>query len=211
MKLFTLPVGMVQTNCYIAADENTGGCAVIDPGGDAVRILGLLKRENLAVKYIFLTHGHFDHILAVPEIKRITGAPVVIHKADTALLSDSRLTGIPVRVPVFEAVSADTTVSGGEDFSVGSLTFSWISTPGHTPGSCCIICGGSLFSGDTLFAGDCGRCDLPGGDYGQMLNSLKALAALPGDYNVYPGHGGATTLDRERKFNNYMREAVSLK
>lgn len=207
MKVWTLVVGGIATNCYIAADEETREAAVIDPGDDAQRILELLRENALTPRYIFLTHGHFDHILAVPELKKETGAQIVIHEADAPCLTDASLSLGPYRRGG-QGVPADIRAVDGQAFSLGALTFTFMHTPGHTRGSCVIVCGDVIFSGDTLFCGECGRCDLPGGSYPAMLASLKRLSGLAGDYHVYPGHDAQTTLEAERRTNPYMREAM---
>jgi glyoxylase-like metal-dependent hydrolase (beta-lactamase superfamily II) len=204
--IHTISVGMVNTNCYIVSDAQTGDAAVIDPGGGADKILEYLRRESLTVRYIFLTHGHFDHILALEKLRQDTGAPSVIHKADAAYLNDPSLSSpFGVRVTPSEP---DIAASHGDTYQLGGQTVEVLHTPGHTPGSICLRIGDALFTGDTLFEDDCGRCDLPGGDYKAMLNSLRLLALLDGDYHVYPGHDVSTTLERERTHNVNMREAL---
>ena len=207
MKLFSLVVGGIGTNCHIVGDESTKEAAVIDPGEGAGKILSVLGENGLKLKYILLTHGHFDHILAVPAVKEATGAQVVIHESDAYCLTDPRGSLGP-RGNGLKGPPADIKAKDGDVFTVGALRFTYLHTPGHTPGSCVILCGDIMFSGDTLFQGDCGRCDLPGGNYGQMLGSLKRLYELEGDYKVYPGHENSTTLNTERKTNSYMLEAV---
>lgn len=206
MKMIAITVGGIGTNCYIVSGEDTGKAAVIDPGDEAERILSLLKEHGLTLTHILLTHGHFDHILAVPELKAATGAPVVVQEDDAPCLTDPRLSlGSPLRVRT--AVPADIRAADKSEFASGTLRFVYLHTPGHTRGSCVILCENAMFSGDTLFKGGCGRCDFPGGDYGMMLRSLKRLRDLPGDYRVYPGHGPSTTLEEERINNAYMIEA----
>ena len=203
----TIIVGIVSTNCYIVSDPETREAIVIDPGDGADEILAYLTQEKLTVKYIFLTHGHFDHILAMEEVRKQTRAPAVIHKDDAEFLRNPRLSS------PFGARSApaepDIETSHGDTFHVGVQTIEVLHTPGHTPGGICLKIGSLLFTGDTLFEGDCGRCDLPGGDYKTMLRSLRFLASLEGDFTVYPGHDVSTTLDRERTYNANMREAVN--
>ncbi len=207
MKLWTLVVGGIGTNCYIVSDGETGAAAVVDPGEDADRILKVLGENKLTLQAIFLTHGHFDHILAVPALKKETGAQVVIHEADALCLTDASLSLGPYRHGT-QGIAADVRTRDGQGFSSGKLSFTFLHTPGHTRGSSVLVCEDVIFSGDTLFCGDCGRCDLPGGSYAQMLVSLKRLGELKGDYKVYPGHGAPTTLETERKTNTYMREAM---
>ena len=206
-----LAVGPVQANCYIVYNGDTAdgsaarGAAVIDPGGSAPLILRALRENNLRAEMIFLTHGHFDHLLAAEALREETGARIVMHEDDadlSALHTGMRGVAVPDRL-------ADVTVRGGETFSMDGLPFVWLHTPGHTPGSCVIVCGDALYTGDTLFHGDCGRCDLPGGSYPVMQESLRRLAALAGDFAVFPGHEEASTLEEERRFNADMRAALA--
>lgn len=218
LNITSLTVGVVSTNCYIAVDTSTREAAIIDPGDKAEAILERIRAEGCAVRYIFLTHGHFDHILALEEVRGATGAKCVIHEADASFLREPGLSSPFGRVMV-KTATADILARDGETFPLGAYAFEVLHTPGHTPGSMCLRvltpdgeCGGMagvLFTGDTLFEDDCGRCDLPGGDYGAMLASLRRLAALEGDYDVYPGHDISTTLSRERERNVNMLEALS--
>lgn len=204
MKYETYIVGDVLTNCYLVYDGD-GAAALIDPGSAAPLLLGELERLGLRLEAILLTHGHFDHVGAVAELKGATGCRVVIHGADAPCLTEpGRALGeVPLCPP-------DQLAEDGDTVQVGGLAFTWLHTPGHTPGSCVLLCGDVMFSGDTLFYGDCGRCDLPGGDYQQMLCSLKRLHDLEGNFTVCPGHDERTTLDRERRENRSMREGVLL-
>lgn len=206
MKIDTLVVGPVMTNCYIVSGG--GEAVVIDPGWDGGRIISHIDKLGVTVKYIFLTHGHFDHILAVEEVRAATGAKVVIHRSDAHMLESPRGSlALNVRAE-HESIQPDILAEDGDTFSACGEEFAYMNTPGHTPGSCVILCGKEMFSGDTLFATDCGRCDLPGGDYSQMLKSLKKLYELDGDYNVYPGHEESTTLSLERVRNANMLQAA---
>lgn len=210
MRVLTLPVGGIDTNCYIVWDEETRLSAVIDPGDEPARILKELEDRALALTYIFLTHGHFDHILAVPRVRAKTGAKTVIHALDAACLTDEGRALARYRKGDAGA-PADILAQDGDTFTVGALTFTFMHTPGHTRGSCVILCGEYMFSGDTLFEGDCGRCDLPGGDLGAMMRSLRKLAGLEINYKVCPGHGPATTLETEKKQNSDMRRSERLR
>lgn len=211
MEIKTVAVGRVETNCYIVFKRETGEASVIDPGGEADKILSFVRENNLHVKNIFLTHGHFDHILAVQQVKEATGARVVIHRDDAACLEDSHtaLYSSIMNEP-FRTVSADIQLRGGEKTVVGDVEAEFLHTPGHTPGSMCILMDNVMFSGDTLFSGDVGRTDLPGGDERALDDSLRKLWFLPGDYIVYPGHGDPTTLGMEKENNEYMRRAALL-
>ena len=207
MQLTRLVVGFINTNCYILDDGENA--VVIDPGAGADEILKTLECKGVSLVYIFLTHAHFDHVLAVNELVKKTGAKVAVHKGEHYRLSDAEASGHTIlKTRKYEPIVADTEFEDGAYIDVGDMHFEFISTPGHTEGSVCIICGDMMFSGDTLFFDDCGRCDLMGGDYRAMLSSLRRLYELHGDYDVFPGHGEKTTLSRERANNRYMTEAM---
>ena len=207
MKTETFVVGFLNTNCYLVHDG--ADAVVIDPGAEAERILARASELGVKIRYIFLTHGHFDHTLAVREIKETTGAQLVSTAGERVRLSDEETSGhTMLRHREFVPLAADIEVSDGEKMTVGSMTFEFMTTPGHTEGSVCIICEDTMFAGDTLFAGTCGRCDLIGGDISQMMASLKKIYELADDYRVLSGHGEETTLSRERVTNMYMAEAA---
>lgn len=196
----TLVVGQLETNCYVVTDEETLMCAIIDPGAESGTILDYLESNALAAKAIFLTHGHFDHYMALGAVREATGAPVYINRRDTAD-GDGAAQGHKM---------ADTGdllfYSEGDILSVGGLEFRVMETPGHSAGSVTLLCEDVLFTGDTLFRDSCGRTDL-GGDMDTLLGSLRRISALEGDWEVYPGHAESTTLDRERRFNYYVKYA----
>ncbi|MDR1131768.1 MAG: MBL fold metallo-hydrolase [Oscillospiraceae bacterium] len=199
IKAFT--VGRVQTNCYIVTDENTLECAVIDPGAEAGTILRYIEENKLRCRRILLTHGHFDHTGAVEEVMKRTGAAVHMHKKDLRrAITEMGFKYAPPKGTAF--------FREGDTLTVGALAFEVIETPGHSEGSVCFRCGDALFSGDTLFKDSCGRTDFPGCNPQDMLRSLKKLYALPGDCEVYPGHMETTSLERERRFNPFMRQAA---
>ena len=195
LKTYALALGAYQTNCYIIHDEASKTCCVIDPGYDADIILDKLDSLGLAPEAILLTHGHFDHVGAVKELAAETGCQVYIHAADLSM--PPMMTAGPLYYTK--------TYAEGTRLKLAGLDISVLHTPGHTPGSVCLLCGTSLFSGDTLFQGSCGRTDLPGGDWATILQSLKRLAAIEGNLWVFPGHGGSTTLRDEKRYNPYMR------
>ena len=197
MLIKTLVVGQIETNCYVVTDEDTLQCAVIDPGDESNTVMNYLEEHRLQAKYIFLTHGHYDHTGAVESVHEQTGATVCMNQKDVGSGSYS-----------FEPPEGTVFYGEGDEFHVGGLTFRVMETPGHTPGGVCLLCGEALFSGDTLFRGSCGRTDLPGGDMPTQLRSLKRLYDLSGDMEVYPGHMESSTLDQERRFNYYMKYAV---
>ena len=191
LNIHTLPLGAYQTNCYLVWDENSPSCVVIDPGYEPDTILDEAERLGKTVAAIFLTHGHFDHVGAVRELVAETGCPVYLHEADLSM---------PIQMTAGPLYYTNTYAEG--DFvEAAGLSFKVLHTPGHTPGSVCLMCENALFSGDTLFWGSCGRTDFPGGSSSQMHASLKRLANLSGDYDVYPGHADATKLSFERKMN----------
>ncbi len=195
MELTKLTLGLYQTNCYIVRNPGSNLCCIIDPGYEAGKILDTLSSLHLTAEAILLTHGHFDHVGAVAEIAAETDCAVYISAADLSL---------PPMITGGKLCYTDTYPSTGTVTAAG-LTFRVLPTPGHTPGSVCLICEDVMFSGDTLFCGSCGRTDLPGGNAQEILASLKKLAALPGNYRVYPGHGSSTELDWERDSNPYLR------
>ena len=187
MKIRTLTLGDFETNCYLVSDEN-GATAVIDPGYEPEAILARAAQEKLQIEAILLTHGHFDHVGGVKAVADAARCPVWMNGKDCAL---------PPFLTNGELYYTDL-YKGGTVVRVGKMTFTVLETPGHTPGSVCLRCENTLFSGDTLFAGGCGRTDLPGGSMAELRESLKRLAAIPENLTVLPGHGGTTTLDRER-------------
>lgn len=199
MKTERLTVGPIQTNCYLLLDEDTGTAAVIDPGAEPDAILARLNATGCRAALILLTHGHFDHIGGVARVKAVTGAPVYAAEAERALLLSSAANLSSSFGSAGVTVIPDRLLRDGETFTLGGLTFTMTLTPGHTAGSCCYRCGDTLFSGDTLFCGSCGRIDFPTGSAADMNASLAKLFALPGDCRVFPGHGPGTYLSAERR------------
>ncbi len=203
MQVNVLPVGMLQTNCYIlSAADNTA--VIVDPGDEAQRIIRFVKGRNLSVKAIWLTHGHFDHVEAVLPLKEAFSCPVIACKAEQELLFDPMLNLSGHFNGRRVSLTADVYYVDGDTFSFDEQTVTVLHTPGHTSGSCCYLVGNMLFSGDTLFQCSIGRTDFPTGDVGAMQMSLARLAALEGNPVVYAGHGPATTLQAERQQNPYM-------
>ena len=196
-------MGQLETNCYVVTDEETLDCAVIDPGDESNAILDYLEENRLRCKAILLTHGHFDHVGAAEAVSEETGAPVYMNRLDDR--DERHDPHFPFHLPDNGEYYGE-----GDSVELGSLRFEVLATPGHTPGSVCFRWEDKLFAGDTLFAGSCGRTDLPGGSHADMLRSLRRLAELEGDYTVYPGHGEATTLEEERNCNPYMQMAMEM-
>lgn len=200
MNIKLMQVGEIGTNCYLLEDEDTRSAAVIDPGGEAQGILDQAKADGVQVKAILLTHSHYDHTGAVRELREaLPGVPVYLHPADAAQLGTAVMPPIGETLPYQE----------GDTVPVGNLTVQVLHTPGHTPGGVTLRVEDVLFTGDTLFQGSMGRTDL-GGSYTEIMASLKRLGQLEGDLQVLPGHMGVSTLDRERKSNYFLREALGL-
>jgi glyoxylase-like metal-dependent hydrolase (beta-lactamase superfamily II) len=195
----------MQANCYIIGCPETGEAAVVDPGGDADRILARLKARGLRLRYIILTHGHVDHIAALGEVRDATGAEVLIHAADADMLTDptrnlSFFMGRRLRFSPAERLLAD-----GDTIEVGTVRLEVVHTPGHTPGGICLKTDDLVITGDTLFAGSVGRSDFPGGNHRQLIRSIKErLLCLPGHTRVYPGHGPETTIGEEKRYNPFL-------
>lgn len=204
MQIITIPVGILHTNCYLVFDEESKRGFVVDPGGYPERILAQIEAHGVTLEAVLLTHGHFDHTTAVQAIAAKSGARVCAADAERVILEEPQKAPRGLK-PV--AITPDVLLHDGEELKLAGQTITCLLTPGHTPGGLCYAMGDVLFTGDTLFAGTCGRCDFPGGDYQEMLASLKRLAELPGDRRVLPGHGEETTLSRERMDNPYVAEA----
>lgn len=206
MKISCLPVGAMSVNCLILRDEATGLGAVIDPGDNAEKIHNKCITSDTTVKYIILTHAHFDHMLALEELRERTGAPLALHRHDAESLLDPRITYMEQFAGVTEPPKpAEILLEEGDILELGETRLEILHTPGHTVGSICIRSGGDIITGDTLFHGNIGRCDLYGGDEMTIMHSLKRLSELPGDYKLWPGHGATTTLSRERAANYYLK------
>ncbi len=195
LKVHAMALGDYQTNCYILHDENSKTCCVVDPGYDADAILDKLDSLGLALEAILLTHGHFDHVGAVKELAAETSCDVYIHPEDLSM--PPMMTAGPLYYTK--------TYAEGTSLKLAGLDITVLHTPGHTPGSVCLLTENTIFSGDTLFQGSCGRTDLPGGNWATIVKSLRRLAALEGNFWVFPGHGGSTTLRDEKKYNPYMQ------
>lgn len=197
------------SNCYVLYDTSSGQAAVIDPSISWQTALKSFGNQLPQVKYILLTHGHFDHMLCLGEWREKFSAAVCVHREDAPCLADpqkSYFSKFAGRDTTFDP--PDIYISDGEVFSLGNYQVTVLHTPGHTRGSVCYLAEGCLFSGDTLMRGDVGRCDLYGGDWDAMRKSLEKIAALPRDCTVYPGHGENTTLRAELKNNRYLGEVL---
>ncbi len=199
MEVITLTLGLYQTNCYILPG-NEGQAVVIDPGYSPEVILRELESRGLSCAAVLLTHGHFDHVGAVPTLAAETDCPVYLCEKDLSL---------PPVMTAGKLYYTDT-YADGDELTIAALDFSVMETPGHTPGSVCLRFGDKLFTGDTLFAGSCGRVDFPGSSPSDMKKSLARLAALERNLEIYPGHGESTTLSYEQKTNPYLTGRITL-
>ena len=195
LQVHTLTLGLYQTNCYLVHNEGAKECIVIDPGYEANTILNRAALLGLEIKAILLTHGHFDHVGAVRQIAADTDCDVYLQEQELTL------PGAMTDGPLYH-----THLYPDEGkFQVAGMDIAVLHTPGHTPGSVCLLIADAMFSGDTLFAGSMGRCDFPGSSIFDMRKSMKKLYNLAGDFRVFPGHAEATTLEFERKTNPYLR------
>lgn len=190
MKIKTVVVGPLGTNCYIITGDEAGEALVIDPGDDALDIIDALNEDNLEVSAIVLTHGHFDHIQAAGDIKKSKGGRIFAHPAD--------------QVP-----GTDEPLAEGDELTAGGAVLRVILTPGHSRGSCSLIGDGAVFCGDLLFRDSVGRTDFEGGSMAELLRSLDKLKELPDETVVFPGHGPETTIGREKMMNPFMSMGAS--
>jgi glyoxylase-like metal-dependent hydrolase (beta-lactamase superfamily II) len=208
MQVKCMPLGMIGTNCYIFWDDNSKECAIVDPGDDGAQVAAVIRGLKLEPVGILLTHSHFDHILGIPGLREEwQGLPVYCHPNDIPEEVSETMFGMTT--PTLAAFGDIARYTEGDKVQVGPLTVEVLNTPGHTKGSVTLKVGDVLFTGDTLFRGSMGRTDLPGGSYEQLMSSLGKLAKLPGDYKVYPGHEGFSTLENERQVNYFVREAMN--
>jgi glyoxylase-like metal-dependent hydrolase (beta-lactamase superfamily II) len=203
-----MPVGPLQANCYIVGCEQSHQAAVIDPGGDADRILMALAKEKLTLSVIINTHGHFDHVGANKPLKDATGADLMIHPLDAPMLEHLAGSAAAWGLRAENSPEPDRLLEEGDVVECGTIRFNVLHTPGHTPGGISLHADNALFVGDTLFAGSIGRTDFPGGDYDTLIRNIQTkLFALPDDTRVYTGHMEPTTIGREKKYNPFCRVA----
>ncbi len=212
MKILTLDLGHEMfANCYMLIDEKSGEAAIVDPAWYVEKFNDILAENNASLKYILLTHGHFDHIFGVNGLKEATGAKVAIHFKDAEHLTDPKKSLAEGNMPEpQQPVTADILLKEGDIITLGEEEIKVMSTPGHTMGSVCYIIESekTIISGDTLFCMTAGRTDFPDGSDELMIASLKRLIALGGNYRVLPGHNRETTLESERTRNWYIRRMV---
>lgn len=207
MEISVLRLGQIGTNCYIFRREGGYRCGIVDPGDQGEQVARWLVDKGLEAEAVLLTHGHFDHILGIPGLREEwPDLPVYCHPADWGEGDAASLFG--QRFPTVRSFGDITPYREGDTVEVDGIRLEVLDTPGHTPGSVTLRAENVLFTGDTLFAGSMGRTDLPGGDEGELMRSLKRLGELEGDYQVLPGHEGQSTLERERKSNYCLRAAM---
>ena len=206
MKIIAMEVGVIGTNCYVVINEEQKKGVVIDPGGDADQILEKIKQKGITIEAIFLTHGHSDHIMAVDEVREVTGAKVYVSEADADMLTKASSNLSVYMGAGREFKAADEFLIDGETITAAGLKFQVVATPGHTKGGICLLCGDTVFCGDTIFSESIGRTDLPGGSYSQILHSIKTkIMVLPDEMKLLPGHGPATTIGWERRRNPFLQ------
>lgn len=213
IKIRYITSGSYATNCYMLIDEESGECAAADCAVfDAAYSRFLDKLGVKELKYILLTHGHFDHILGVKALKDRCGGKICIHAEDAVCLTDDKESlNYYTDYGVQEYVAPDIILNGGEKLYLGKNEIAVRHTPGHTKGGVCYITDGSMLCGDTLFRLSMGRTDMPGGSTRTLFRTLEEIGRMPGDMDIYPGHGGLTTLQFEKDNNRYLRARKILK
>lgn len=201
-------VGPLDTNSYVIFNSETGEGIIVDAGGDPHKILSVVARHDVEITGIYLTHGHFDHVLAIDDLRKDLNCRFYIHEKDKEILFQAPLDAesfLGLFIP--KPPPPDGLIEEGDLIDIGGLKLRVLHTPGHTPGSICFVADGYIFTGDTLFAGSIGRTDLVGGDFGSLIDSiLNKIFTLPDDYVVYPGHGPSTVLRVEKLTNPFVGE-----
>ncbi len=205
LRVYVMEVGPLAVNAYLVEHTATRKAVVIDPGGDGEAILDEVSGLGLTVEKILLTHGHFDHVGAVGLLRERTGAPVHIHPADVDRMTGARRQGMIFGLSVSDPPAPDVLVEEGNTVLFEDQEFLVAHTPGHTPGCVSYIVGKMAFVGDLIFAGSIGRTDLPGGDHGQLIESVRTkIFPLPDETVLFPGHGPATTVGEEKRSNPFF-------
>lgn len=200
-KVISIPTGRMDGRTYLLVCGEAREAAAVDADINLDAILSILASEGAALKYILLTHCHYDHISSSDALREKTGAKAAIHRLELPALSDPCVNLSAFGGELITGRQVDIVLEEGSAFRLGNLHIQTLHTPGHTPGSCCFLAGGSLFTGDTLFRGSYGNTTLPGGDMGALMASAARLLSLDGKLTAYPGHGDATTIARERVYN----------
>jgi len=206
VKIERVESGFFKSNSYLVIDELTGQAMLVDPAGDWKRLAALIASSGAKVVAVVNTHGHYDHASRNHEARRLTGAPIMIHEADAHLFTDFSWPSFFLRRRPRLSPPADRLLRDGDEIEIGSLSFEVIHTPGHTPGGICLRHKKHILTGDTVFAGSVGRTDLKGGSWEQLAASIKdKLFILSDDIHLHPGHGPATTIEDERKYNVFVK------
>ncbi len=211
MEIVQTPVGQMEVFCYLVYDEVSGEGVLIDPAGDENRLLELLREKSVKLRYILNTHGHADHTCGNDYLREETGAKVIMHELDDEFFQQPESRQWAEMMGFCAAKPADVRIQDGDEISFGDIRAKFIHTPGHTPGACCILIDGNLFTGDTLFVSAVGRTDLPGASFQQLLESLKTkILPLPPETVVWPGHDYGdrpkSTLQHETETNPYITD-----
>jgi hydroxyacylglutathione hydrolase len=203
MIIKTVVVGPLQVNCHIIGDEKTGKAMVIDPGDEPDMILDVISKNKLTIEYIVCTHGHFDHVGAVGDLKKITDAKIMINEGDLNIYDSAPELAHYFGLELEPQPAPDMFLNEEDNINVGALTFTVFKSPGHSPGGIVVYGEGVAVTGDTLFAGSIGRTDLPGGDEKKIGKSLGRLLSLPADTVVLCGHGPSSTIGKELRDNPF--------
>lgn len=206
IQIETIPVGPLQSNCYIVSDEKSLSAMVIDPGAEESKIIGFLRNRRLKTEYIVCTHGHFDHVGAVAAVKSETGALLALNRNDLEIYSGARDHAALWGFGIEQQPAPDIFIGEGDELVVGALKFRCLTTPGHSPGGICLYGEGILLTGDTIFAGAVGRSDLYGGSLEELKKSFRRIVSLPPETVIYPGHGPWTTVKDELEYNFFIHE-----
>lgn len=209
MILKSVQVGMLHTNCYLVGSEKTNECVIFDPGAATQKVLDMIEESGMSVKYIIVTHAHFDHLMSAPFVQDATGAELLIHKIDAPYITPEHVNRRGYIKEEYKTPVVARELQDGDVITVGDIEIKVMNTPGHTKGSCVFMFEDVMVAGDTLFKDACGRWDLPGGSEDDMMESLRRIHDLDGDFRVLSGHGTPTTLERERNQNPYMLKAIS--
>ena len=207
MLLNTVVVTEFMTNCYIVGDDSTREAVVIDPGGEAEKILKEVEKMGVTVTAVVNTHAHVDHIGALKDVKDALGVSVMLHPGELPVLKSASRMARLFGVTIDDPPEPDRLLKEGDEIAVGGMSLKVLETPGHSPGGISLVTsdGKVCFAGDSLFAGSIGRTDLPGGDYNTLIQSIKSkLIPLGDDVKVFTGHGPATTIGTERRYNPFL-------
>ena len=201
-----LVVGPLFSNCYIMWDNKVRQGAIIDPGDDADIILGKVKEIDVGIRYILATHGHFDHVGAVAQLKTTLGAKFLAHKDDFFFIEDGKNAALRWGVHIEQPPKPDRFIKDGDKIKIGGFEFEVLHTPGHSPGGVCFLYNKMVFAGDTLFQGGTGRTDFRKGSFDDLARSIKQrLYTLPDDTIVYTGHGPITSIGEEKRYNAFVK------